>query len=75
MSNWLEKVKSYCPLFGRNKANLLQKEISSNAAKYIKVSKKAPANIVKRNEMRVSEVWGLTWNDIDLDNKIINLNR
>ena len=78
--------------------------IASNPAKYIKVSKKAPTNVVKRtiitqerfNElltkypfgssmyipllllyhtgMRISEVCGLTWNNIDLDNKIICLN-
>ena len=77
--------------------------ISSNPAKYIKVSKKAPSNVVQRtiitkerfNEllekypsgsamyipllllyhtgMRISEVCGLTWDDIDFGKKVITL--
>lgn len=79
--------------------------ISSNPAKYIKVSRKAPTNVVQRtiisqerfNElltkfpfgssmyiplmllyhtgMRVSEVCGLTWSDINFEKKIISLRR
>lgn len=79
--------------------------ISFNPAKYIKVSKRAPTNIVKRTiitqeqfgelltkfpfgttiyipllllyhtGMRVSEVCSLTWEDIDLEKKVIKLHR
>ena len=77
--------------------------ISSNPAKYISVSKKAPTNVVQRtiitqekfNEllekypfgssmyipllllyhtgMRISEVCGLTWDEVDFKKKTINL--
>lgn len=47
--------------------------ISSNPAEYIKVPKNAPKNI--GTGIRIGELLGLTWDDIDFEKKIISIGR